>query len=102
MTGATADTEKQANLLIGDSINNFKTVQSFGYEELIVKKFVSYIKPIYLAGRTKHIKSGLAFGFAQFIIYTVFGLLFYGGGWVIEESCENVTMVTPAGVEVVT
>jgi len=26
LTGATADTEKQANLLIGDAINNFKTV----------------------------------------------------------------------------
>jgi ABC-type transport system involved in Fe-S cluster assembly fused permease/ATPase subunit len=64
LSEGTADTEKQANLLIGDSINNFKTVQSFGYEELLVKKFVSYIRPIYLAGRMKHFKSGVAFGFA--------------------------------------
>ena len=28
--------EKRANLLIGDAINNFKTVQSFGHEELVV------------------------------------------------------------------
>jgi len=26
LSGATADTEKAANLLIGDAINNFKTV----------------------------------------------------------------------------
>jgi ATP-binding cassette subfamily B (MDR/TAP) protein 1 len=90
LSGATADSEKQANLLIGDSINNFKTVQSFGYEELLVKKFISYIKPIYLAGRVKHIKSGIAFGFSQFVVFMVMALLFYGGGWVIDSSCEIV------------
>ena len=89
LTGATADTEKQANLLIGDAINNFKTVQSFGNEDLIVEKYISFVRPIYEAGKSKHIKSGLAFGFSQFVIYAVFGLLFYGGGWVIEESCEQ-------------
>lgn len=35
-TTEVGDKEKQANLIIGDSINNFKTVQSFGYEDLIV------------------------------------------------------------------
>jgi ABC-type multidrug transport system fused ATPase/permease subunit len=37
LAGATGEAEKAANLLIGDAINNFKTVQSFGYEHLIVK-----------------------------------------------------------------
>lgn len=97
LSGATADSEKQANLLIGDAINNFKTVQSFGYEELIVKKFVSYIRPIYVAGKTKHLKSGIAYGFSQFIIYMVFAALFYAGGWVIDEGCEERT-VTQGGV----
>ena len=64
LSGATADSEKQANLLIGDAINNFKTVQSFGYEELIVKKFISYIKPIYDSSKAKHVKSGIAYGFS--------------------------------------
>ena len=99
LSGATADSEKQANLLIGDSINNFKTVQSFGYEELLVKKFVSYIRPIYLAGRIKHIKSGIAFGFSQFVVFMVFALLFYAGGWVIEESCEIVERTGPGGIK---
>ena len=90
LSGATSDSEKQANLLIGDSINNFKTVQSFGNEELIVEKYRSYILPIYKAGRIKHIKSGIAFGFSQFVVFMVFALLFFAGGWVIEESCEMV------------
>ena len=90
LSGATSDSEKQANLLIGDSINNFKTVQSFGNEELIVEKYRSYIYPIYKAGRIKHIKSGIAFGFSQFVVFMVFALLFFAGGWVIEESCEMV------------
>jgi hypothetical protein len=29
--------------MIGDAINNFRTVQSFGYEELVVKKFASFL-----------------------------------------------------------
>ena len=93
LSGATADSEKQANLLIGDAINNFKTVQSFGYEELIVNKFISYIKPIYDSSKAKHIKSGISYGFSQFIIYVVFAALFYAGGWVIEEGCEDITVV---------
>lgn len=31
--------EDEANLLMGDAINNFKTVQSFGYEDLIVEEY---------------------------------------------------------------
>jgi len=64
LSGATGDAEKQANLLVGDAIQNFKTVQSFGYEHLIVEKYNSFIRPIFLAGRAKHIKSGIAFGFS--------------------------------------
>ena len=30
---------KESNLLLGDAIGNFKTVQSFGHEDLIVDKY---------------------------------------------------------------
>lgn len=46
LAGATADSEKKANLLIGDAINNFKTVQSFGFENLVIDEYVSLIEPI--------------------------------------------------------
>ena len=37
------DSDKEANLLMGDAINNFKTVQSFGHEDLVVKSLESQI-----------------------------------------------------------
>lgn len=64
LTGATSEKEKEANLLIGDAINNFKTVQSFAHEELLVEKYKKYVKEIYMKGRVKHIKSGIAYGFS--------------------------------------
>lgn len=62
--GATGENEKKANLLIGDAINNFKTVQSFGYEHLIVQSYRDLVHPIYKASICKHIKAGIAFGFS--------------------------------------
>lgn len=78
-----------ANLLIGDAINNLKTVQSFGYEELIVEKYKATLKPIYDATIKKHIKAGISFGFSQFIVYLIFAGLFYFGGMIIEDSQEG-------------
>ena len=46
MTDATNDTEKNALLLIGDAIINYKTVQSFGYENIILEKYKRLLMPI--------------------------------------------------------
>lgn len=100
LTGAVGDAEKQANLLIGDAVNNFKTVQSFGYEELIVKKYHSLIYPIYAASRNKHIKGGFSYGLSQFIVFAVFALLFYTGGMVVEANCES-KVINVNGLDVV-
>ena len=35
----TNDLQKEANLLCGDAIINYKTVQSFGHEDLIANKY---------------------------------------------------------------
>lgn len=64
LVGSVDEMEKAANLLIGDAINNFKTVQSFGHENLLVKKYISLLEPIYSANKTKQIKAGIAFGFS--------------------------------------
>lgn len=64
LSGAVSEKEKEANLVIGDAINNLKTVQSFGYEDLIVKKYKSILEPIYKATICKHIKAGISFGFS--------------------------------------
>lgn len=89
LSGEVNEKEKAANLVIGDAINNLKTVQSFGYENLIVKQYLGILEPIYNATRMKHIKAGIAFGFSQFIVYGVFAGLFFLGGEVIEASCED-------------
>lgn len=36
MTGVDEDAYKDANLLAGDSINNYRTVSSFGYDNLLI------------------------------------------------------------------
>jgi len=39
------DLQKEANLLCGDAIVNYKTVQSFGHVDLIVKKYTDLLEP---------------------------------------------------------
>jgi len=75
--------------LIGDAINNFKTVQSLGHEELVVKQLREIIMPVAQKSKKEALKSSLAFGFSQFIIYAIFAALFYFGGLIIEDSCED-------------
>jgi len=94
ISGSVNEAEKAANLLIGDAINNFKTVQSFGHERLIVEKYVTFLRPIYKANRKKHILSGIAFGFSQFAEQLCFAMLFYFAGWLIDRDC---TIYTPEG-----
>jgi ATP-binding cassette subfamily B (MDR/TAP) protein 1 len=70
---------KDANLLAGDAIMNYRTVASFAHDELIVKQY-----DIYLEGPVKRFLKlahciGLAFGFSQAIQYWVFGVLYYAG-----------------------
>lgn len=99
LDGASSEKEKDANLLIGDAINNFKTVQSFAHEELIVARYREFVKSVYTNGIGKHIKSGISYGFSQFIVFMIFGLLFYIGGWIVEASCgdEVETIDLPGG-----
>ena len=37
---------KEADLLCGDAILNYKTVQSFGHEELLVQKYTEWVDPV--------------------------------------------------------
>lgn len=70
---------KDANLLAGDAIINYRTVASFGYEDQLVKDFSRLLDgPRLIATRKSHI-IGLVFGFSQFVQYAVFGCLYYFG-----------------------
>lgn len=57
---------KEADLLAGDVISNYKTVQSYGHLELIIEQYDNYLIQPY----KKRIKNayfmGFFFGFSQF------------------------------------
>lgn len=43
LTNAEKDDSSLANLLCGDSIMNYKTVQSMGYEEKVLEKYREFL-----------------------------------------------------------
>lgn len=57
--------DKDANLLCGDAIANYKTVQSFGHEDLIVEKYKDYLMKARGTSIYDIIKPGMAYGFSQ-------------------------------------
>jgi len=84
-----SELEKEANLLCGDAIINYKTVQSFGHEEMLVKKYEELLQPIHKKAMFRSITSGAAFGFSQFSQYLVFAIMFYAGGAIIKNSIDE-------------
>ena len=71
---------KEANLLAGDAILNYRTVASFGHEDQILRDYSRLLdEPKRVAIRKSHI-IGLVFGFSQFVQYAVFATLYYFGG----------------------
>eukprot|EP00347_Sterkiella_histriomuscorum_P022139 403331544 len=82
---------KEANLLAGDAILNYRTVAAFGYEDQIVKDYDSLLEgPVQIAKKNSH-KIGLSFGFTQFIQYGVPALLYYAGGLFIDNGYTPAT-----------
>lgn len=62
LTNENKELNSQADLLCGDSIINYKTVQSLGHEEMIMKKYREYLEPVTKSNRMGHVKAGFAFG----------------------------------------
>ena len=68
---------KEANLLAGDSIINYRTVASFGNEDRVVADYDRLLEgPVSVTQRKSHI-IGMTFGFSQFTQYGVYALLYY-------------------------
>jgi ABC-type transport system involved in Fe-S cluster assembly fused permease/ATPase subunit len=62
LTQGTDELNKEANLLCGDAITNYKTVQSFGNEKLLVEKYKQMMMPVLALTKKAHMKTGFAFG----------------------------------------
>jgi ATP-binding cassette subfamily B (MDR/TAP) protein 1 len=70
---------RDANLLAGDSIINYRTVASFANEDQILQDFERHLQgPVNIAINKCHL-IGCIFGFSQFVQYAVFAVLYYFG-----------------------
>jgi ABC-type multidrug transport system fused ATPase/permease subunit len=78
-TSQDEDAYKDANLLGGDAIQNYRTVASFGHDEIIINEYSNYLQGPLKNGINRAHKIGLAFGFSQFNQNAVFALLYYAG-----------------------
>ena len=89
LTNENKELNASADLLCGDSISNFKTVQSLGHEELFLKKYCDYLEPVCEKNKKNHITAGFAFGFSQCCVYVIFAALFYFGGLLIDSNFDE-------------
>jgi len=85
LTEASNELTKEADLLCGDAITNFKTVQSFANEDMIVQKYVDYMSPVNKVTYVTNIKVGFGFGLSQFTQFACFAAMFYAAGVLIEN-----------------
>lgn len=80
---------KEANLLAGDAINNYRTVASFAYDDRVVSQYAKYLEePLKSSNKKAHVL-GLSMGFSQFVQYAVFATCFYAGARFIAEFGED-------------
>lgn len=59
--------DDDAVLLMGESINNFRTIQSFGHEDLIVDRFRKLLEASEGSSVCDSVKKSLIMLFASFI-----------------------------------
>lgn len=87
---------EEPNLLLGDAIMNFRTVQSFGYEEKIVQQYLDMMKPIDDSNFWQEIQKSFFIGFSQFLNFITNALLFLIAGWIFgnEELVERYDFTT--------
>lgn len=95
------DTEvalKDANLLAGDSIMNYRTVASFANEGQILRDYERHLEgPVLVSIRKCHL-IGFVFGFSQFVQYGVFAVLYYFGA-VFQKAYFNDHLVDPVAIK---
>jgi len=78
-SGNDEDSYKEANLIAGDAILNYRTVASFGYDNLIIGEYDKLIEGPMRTSIKKAQCIGFWFGFSQFVQNAVFALLYFAG-----------------------
>ena len=87
---------KDSSTLIMESMINIRTVSSFGYEGIVAKKYDERMEEPYTLAVKKGNISGLLYGLSQFIMFLIFGLIFYLGAIFVRdnEDAELMDMFT--------
>jgi ATP-binding cassette subfamily B (MDR/TAP) protein 1 len=79
------DIVKEANVLAGDAILNYRTVASFGNAEQIIKEFDRLMEgPVQLYMRKAHF-IGLSFGFSNLSNFVTWAILYYTAARLISD-----------------
>mmetsp|Transcript_41198 Transcript_41198/g.62686 ORF Transcript_41198/g.62686 Transcript_41198/m.62686 type:complete len:138 (-) Transcript_41198:759-1172(-) len=76
---------KDSNLLVGDVITNYRTVQSFGHDKVMVKKYIDMVSPVFSSNIWSHAMNGCLYGMGQFGQYLVFAILFYAAAVILDN-----------------
>lgn len=76
---------KEPNLLLGDAIMNFRTVQSFGYENLVVDLYLEMQAPIDALTFKMECYKSVFMGFVNMLNFLTNALLFLIAGAVFEN-----------------
>ena len=82
--------ESEASSILGETLSNTKTIYAYNMQGFVVN---FYSKVIHKLNFQDIYKSGIINGFlyslSQFIIFAMYGTLFYAGGVLFEEGSEN-------------
>ena len=84
----------EANQVLSESIGGIRTVTSFNSRKRIVKLYKKLLAGPKQLGVKKGVVGGLSFGISQGILFTMYSLAIYVGGWLIEVDGENYTFDT--------
>jgi ATP-binding cassette, subfamily B (MDR/TAP), member 1 len=86
---------KESSSLITESMNHIRTVLSFGSEDIVQRKYdAGLVEPLAM-GVKKGMVSGALYGVSQFILFLVFGLIFYFGViFMVDNNLEMANVFT--------
>jgi len=89
-TAKALEIESEASSVLGETLSNTKTIYAYNMQNFVVKFYSNLIHKInfhdiYKSGAL----NGFLFSLSQFIIFAMYGTLFYAGGVLFEKGRED-------------
>eukprot|EP00744_Colponema_vietnamica_P001927 GILI01003119.1.p1 GENE.GILI01003119.1~~GILI01003119.1.p1 ORF type:complete len:1385 (+),score=394.98 GILI01003119.1:271-4155(+) len=92
-TSKTREGYAKAGAIALEAIDNIKTVQVFGREEFETDRFATAVAPTVSAGIRKEFATYVTTGVNDFVLYTIYGLGFWFGAYLIRWGRNSVSEV---------